>query len=108
MGLAFVVIPSLPAPGVRLLSTFGHDWGADDVCPGSWATYRPGTVARFNDELPHQEGHVFFALTNAQGWCGFIEGAIASGSRTAVTVAESLSSQAAGASTGSVKQPAQA
>ena len=63
MGLAFVVIPSLPAPGVRLLSTFGHDWGADDVCPGSWATYRPGTVARFNDELPRQEGHVFFALT---------------------------------------------
>ena len=92
MGLAFVVIPSLPAPGVRLLST-----------------YRPGTVARFNDELPRQEGHVFFASgDHAQGWRGFIEGAIASGSRTAVTVADSMSSQAVSTSVGSVKQPAQA
>ena len=92
MSLAFVAIPSSPAPGVKLLST-----------------YRPGTVARFNDELTRQEGHVFFASgDHAQGWRGFIEGAIASGSRTAVTVADSLSAQAAGASAGSVKQPAQA
>ena len=96
-------------PGVKLLSTFGHDWGADSLSQGSWATYRPGTVARFSDELPRQEGHVFFASgDHAQGWRGFIEGAIASGSRTAVTVADSLSAQAAGASAESVKQPAQA
>lgn len=96
-------------PGVKLLSTFGHDWGADDLSQGSWATYRPGTLARFNDELPRQEGHVFFASgDHAQGWRGFIEGAIASGSRTAVTVADSLSSQAASTSVGSVKEPAQA
>ena len=109
MGLALSAIASLPTPGVKLLSTFGHDWGADDLSQGSWATYRPGTVARFNDELPRQEGHVFFASgDHAQGWRGFIEGAIASGSRTAVTVADSLSSWAAGASKESVKQPAQA
>ena len=79
-------------PGVKLLSTFGHDWGADDLSQGSWATYRPGTVTRFTDELPRQEGHVFLASGDyAQGWRGFIEGAIASGSRTAVTVADSLS-----------------
>ena len=78
-------------PGVQLLSTFGHDWGADNLSQGSWATYRPGTIARFSDELPRQEGHVFFASgDHAQGWRGFIEGAIASGSRTAVTVAESI------------------
>ena len=109
MGLALSAIASLPTPGVKLLSTFGRDWGADDLSQGSWATYRPGTVARFNDELPRQEGHVFFASgDHAQGWRGFIEGAIASGSRTAVTVADSLSSRAAGASKESVKQPAQA
>jgi monoamine oxidase len=78
-------------PGVKLLSTFGHDWGGDDLSQGSWCTYRPGTVARFTDELPRQEGHLFFASgDHAQGWRGFIEGAIASGSRTAVQVAESL------------------
>ena len=96
-------------PGVKLLSTFGHDWGADSLSQGSWATYRPGTVARFSDELPRQEGHVFFASgDHAQGWRGFIEGAIASGSRTAVTVADSLSSQTAGTPVASVKQPAKA
>ena len=96
-------------PGVKLLSTFGHDWGADSLSQGSWATYRPGTVARFSDELPRQEGHVFFASgDHAQGWRGFIEGAIASGSRTAVTVADSLSSQTAGTPLASVKQPAKA
>ena len=47
-------------------------------------------------------------LATAQGWRGFIEGAIASGSRTAVTVADSLSAQTAGTSVESVKQPAQA
>ena len=78
-------------PGVKVLSTFGHDWGGDDLSQGSWCTYRPGTVARFTDELPRQEGHLFFASgDHAQGWRGFIEGAIASGSRTAVQVAESL------------------
>ncbi len=96
-------------PGVKLLSTFGHDWGADDLSRGSWATYRPGTVACFSDELPRQEGHVFFASgDHAQGWRGFIEGAIASGSRTAVTVADSLISQTASTPVASVKQPAQA
>ena len=67
------------------------------------------TVARFSDELPRQEGHVFFASgDHAQGWRGFIEGAIASGSRTAVTVANSLNSQTAGTPVASVKQPAKA
>ena len=96
-------------PGVKVLSTFGHDWGADSLSQGSWATYRPGTVARFTDELPRNEGHIYFASgDHAQGWRGFIEGAIASGSRTAVTVADSLDHQAVSTPPASVKQPAQA
>jgi len=96
-------------PGVKVLSTFGHDWGADSLSQGSWATYRPGTVARFSDELPRHEGHLYFASgDHAQGWRGFIEGAIASGSRTAVTVADSLDHQAVRTPPASVKQPAQA
>ncbi|MAI95118.1 MAG: oxidoreductase [Synechococcus sp. MED650] len=92
-------------PGVRLLSTFGHDWGDDALSNGSWCTYRPGCFERFADELPHHEGPLYFASGDTtEGWRGFIEGAIASGSRTAVNVADSLTSQAAA----SVKQPAQA
>ena len=78
-------------PGVRLLSTFGHDWGEDDLSQGSWCTYRPGTLARFADALPQQEGHLVFASgDHAEAWRGFIEGAIASGSKAATAVANSL------------------
>ena len=79
-------------PGIKVLSTFGHDWGGDDLSQGSWCTYRPGTVSRFTDELPRQEGNLFYASgDHAQGWRGFTEGAISSGSRTAVQVNESFS-----------------
>ena len=78
-------------PGVRLLSTFGHDWGGDALSQGSWCTYRPGTFGRFVDELARPEGHLVFASGDtSEGWRGFIEGAIASGSKAAVAVAKSL------------------
>ena len=78
-------------PGIRLLSTFGHDWGNDALSQGSWCTYRPGTFVRFADELPKHDNNLFFASgDHGEGWRGFIEGAIASGSKTAVAVAASL------------------
>ena len=80
-------------PGVRLLSTFGHDWGDDALSNGSWCTYRPGCFGRFADELPRHEGHLYFASGDTtEGWRGFIEGAISSGSKAAVAVAHSLAS----------------
>lgn len=78
-------------PGVKLLSTFGHDWGDDALSQGSWCTYRPGTIAKFANALPQQEGHLVFASgDHAPAWRGFIEGAIASGSKAAITLADSL------------------
>ena len=78
-------------PGVKLLSTFGHDWGDDVLSQGSWCTYRPGTIARFAKALPQQEGNLVFASgDHAQAWRGFIEGAIASGSKAAIALADSL------------------
>ena len=78
-------------PGVKLLSTFGHDWGDDALSQGSWCTYRPGTIARFATALPQQEGLLVFASgDHAQAWRGFIEGAIASGAKAAISVASSL------------------
>ena len=80
-------------PGVRLLSTFGHDWGDDALSNGSWCTYRPGRFGRVADELPRHEGHLYFASGDTtEGWRGFIEGAISSGSKAAVAVAHSLAS----------------
>ena len=78
-------------PGIKLLSTFGHDWGDDALSQGSWCTYRPGTIAKFANALPQQEGNLVFASgDHAQAWRGFIEGAIASGSSAALGIAKSL------------------
>ncbi len=65
----------------------------DALSNGSWCTYRPGCFGRFADELPRHEGHLHFASGDTtEGWRGFIEGAISSGSKAAVAVAESLAS----------------
>jgi len=74
-------------PGIKVLSTFGHDWGRDEFALGSWCSYKPGQFERFAKELPKHEGRIFFASADhAEGWRGFIEGAISSGSKTAVAV----------------------
>ena len=78
-------------PGVKLLSTFGHDRGDDVLSQGSWCTYRPGTIARLANALPQQEGNLVFASGDrAQAGRGFIKGAIASGSKAAIALADSL------------------
>jgi len=74
-------------PGIKVLSTFGHDWGRDEFALGSWCTYKPGQFSRFAKELQRHEKRIFFASADhAEGWRGFIEGAISSGSKTAVAV----------------------
>lgn len=83
-------------PDLQILRTFGHPWGTDPLSQGSWCNYRPGTVARFAEALPTREGHLFFASgDHGEGWRGFMEGAIASGSQTAMAVLNSLSGEAA-------------
>ena len=79
-------------PDIKILRTFGHPWGTDPLSQGSWCNYRPGTVTRFAEALPLQEGQLFFASgDHGDGWRGFMEGAIASGSQTAMAVLKSLS-----------------
>ena len=78
-------------PGVRILSAFGHPWTSDPMSLGTWCSYKPGQLTRFADELARHEGRVFFASADhGEGWRGFMEGAIASGSRTANAVASAL------------------
>merc|ERR1712232_996179 len=78
-------------PGIKILSTFGHDWGRDEFALGSWCNFKPGQFSRFAKELPRHEDRIFFASADhAEGWRGFIEGAISSGSKTAVAVFDKI------------------
>ena len=76
-------------PELKIIRTFGHPWGTDPLSQGSWCNYRPGTVTRFAEALPLREDKLFFASgDHGDGWRGFMEGAIASGSQTAMAVLE--------------------
>jgi pseudooxynicotine oxidase len=70
-------------PGYRVLACTAHDWLADEHSRGTWAIHRPGWYEHHHAEMQRPEGRVIFAGSDlANGWAGFIDGAIESGLRT--------------------------
>jgi monoamine oxidase len=69
---------------VEVVATTGHDWLADEFSCGTWPVLRPNQVVRSLRALQSREGRVCFAGSEtANGWNGFIDGAIESGLRAA-------------------------
>ena len=67
-------------PGTRVLDATAHDWLADEFSRGTWAIHRPGWYTRHHVEMRRPEGCVLLAGSDvANGWAGFIDGAIESG-----------------------------
>ena len=78
-------------PDLELTETFSYDWNADPYARGTWCMYRPNTLTNDLTELQRAEGNVYFAGSDiANGWRGFIDGAIESGIQTARRVADNL------------------
>lgn len=69
-------------PGLEALDATAHDWLADEFSLGTWAIHRPGWYTRYHAELRRPEGRVLLVGSDlANGWAGFIDGAIESGRR---------------------------
>ncbi|HJQ50114.1 MAG TPA: NAD(P)/FAD-dependent oxidoreductase [Gaiellaceae bacterium] len=67
-------------PGYELLDATWHDWLADEYARGTWAIHRPGWYTRHHEEMRRPEGRILLAGSDlANGWSGFIDGAIESG-----------------------------
>ncbi len=67
-------------PGYDVLAATAHDWLADEFSRGTWAIHRPGWYTRHHAEMQRPEGRVLLAGADlANGWAGFIDGAIESG-----------------------------
>ncbi len=78
-------------PGAEVEWAVGYDWNADSYARGTWCVFRPGQLTRYLRELQRPEGRVFYASgDNANGWRGFIDGAIESGLRAGREVAAAL------------------
>jgi monoamine oxidase len=73
-------------PGYEVLAATAHDWLADEYSRGTWAIHRPGWYTRYHAEMQRPEGAVLLAGSDfANGWAGFMDGAIESGLRAGAT-----------------------
>ncbi|KAK4494257.1 hypothetical protein PRZ48_014555 [Zasmidium cellare] len=71
-----------------------HHWAEDRFAKGTWFCSGPGQLTRFSEELQKGHGRVHMASGDwADGWRGFVDGAIEQGRRAALQVAEALKSE---------------
>jgi len=71
-------------PGYEVLDATAHNWLGDEFSRGTWAIHRPGWYEHHHVAMRRPEGRVVFAGSDlANGWSGFIDGAIESGLRGA-------------------------
>ncbi len=78
-------------PGAELMESFSYDWNLDPYSKGTWCMYPPGMLTGAFEELQRPEQNIYFAGSDiANGWRGFIDGAIESGARAAYLVTEKL------------------
>lgn len=81
-------------PGAELIESFSYDWNMDPYSKGTWCMYPPGMLTGALEELQRPEGNIYFAGADiANGWRGFIDGAIESGARAAHLVDEKLTGE---------------
>lgn len=64
-----------------------HTWSSDPYAKGAWFCAAPAMATTSLKALQEPHGRVFMANSDwAQGWRGFIDGAIEQGARAASTV----------------------
>jgi monoamine oxidase len=75
-------------PGYEVLGATAHDWLADELSQGTWAIHRPGWYEHHHAAMQAPEGRILLAGSDlANGWAGFIDGAIESGLRAGARAA---------------------
>ncbi|MFT4416798.1 flavin monoamine oxidase family protein [Fredinandcohnia humi] len=78
-------------PDIEVLDCTGHDWIADPFSLGTWAMLKKKQLTEYLLELQKEEAGLFIAGSDyANGWAGFIDGAIESGITTGKNVAKYL------------------
>jgi monoamine oxidase len=78
-------------PGYEALAATAHDWLSDEFARGTWAIHRPGWYTHHHAEMQRPEGALILAGSDlANGWAGFMDGAIESGLRAGATALRRL------------------
>jgi pseudooxynicotine oxidase len=80
-------------PGLEIVDTTTHDWLTDEFARGTWAIHRPGWYTHHHAAMRGPENGLVFAGSDlADGWSGFVDGAIESGLRASQQVQSLLRS----------------
>jgi phytoene dehydrogenase-like protein len=80
-------------PGLEIVDTTTHDWLTDEFARGTWAIHRPGWYTQHHAAMRGPENGLVFAGSDlADGWSGFVDGAIESGLRSSQQVQSLLRS----------------
>ena len=67
-------------PGAELVDLLAHDWGRDEYSRGGQPFLRPKQLSTSLSELQQPSGRLVFATSDiANGWSGYMDGAIESG-----------------------------
>jgi pseudooxynicotine oxidase len=67
-------------PDAKVIRTFGYQWTLDPYSKGTWCTLRPGMWSKHLRDLQQPRDRLIFASADwANGWRGFIDGAIEQG-----------------------------
>jgi monoamine oxidase len=67
-------------PDAKVVRALGYEWNLDPYSRGTWCTLRPGMWSKYLRGLQQSRGRLIFASADwANGWRGFIDGAIEQG-----------------------------
>ncbi|WP_394139892.1 flavin monoamine oxidase family protein [Cytobacillus oceanisediminis] len=67
-------------PDIQVIESTGHDWVNDEFSKETWPMLKPKQLTAYQNEWNTSENSVFLAgTTYANGWAGFIDGAIENG-----------------------------
>lgn len=79
---------------VEVVAVNGKAWKTDEFAKGGWSVYRPNQLSSDLSALQQHQPPVFFASGDiANGWNGFIDGAIETGITASAAAAEFLRHQ---------------
>lgn len=75
-------------PSVRVKAVKAHNWANDPYARGGWSLRRPGQLSGVFPQVQRPQGRIAFAGSDlANGWSGYIDGAIESGATAAAYAA---------------------
>lgn len=77
---------------LEIIECTAHDWAGDDLAQETWPMLKPNQFTKYIEEMKRPEQGVFLAgTTYANGWGGFIDGAIEDAIKTSRKVHQYLS-----------------